>query len=77
MKTMVIRLTPEKREQLKDALEKNVSELTITYEDELSDAQLDKVQGGGTSTPKVIEVLSFSFGGTNPTSSMSTGAGSL
>jgi hypothetical protein len=80
MKKMVIRLTPELREQMKDALDKNASEMTISFEDELNDAQLDKVQGGavnaylivdgrpGPSTSKAgaIDILSFSFGaGTN------------
>jgi hypothetical protein len=76
MKKMVIRLTPELREQLRDALESNASEMTISFEDELNDAQLDKVQGGnvnsyliiggipGPSTSKTqsISILSFSFG---------------
>ena len=76
MKKMVIRLTPELREQLRNALEWNASEMTISFEDELNDAQLDKVQGGnvnayliidgrpGPSTSKTqsISVLSFSVG---------------
>jgi hypothetical protein len=78
MKKMVIRLTPELREQLRDALESNASEMTISFEDELNDAQLDKVQGGnvnsyllidsstGPSTSKTatIDILSFSSGTT-------------
>jgi hypothetical protein len=76
MKKMVIRLTSEQREQLKDALVKDASEITISYEEELSEGQLDRVQGGavnsyliidgrpGPSTSKVqaIDILSFSFG---------------
>ena len=80
MKKMVIRLTSELREQLKDALERNASEMTISYEEELSDRQLDQVQGGAvnayliidgrpgpsTSKQQAIDILSFSFGASNP-----------
>ena len=46
MKKMSIRLTSEQRELLKNALEKNASEITVSYEEELSEGQLDQVQGG-------------------------------
>jgi hypothetical protein len=72
MKTIVFRLTPEKREQLKDALEKNASEITISYEEELTGAQLDKVQGGSGR----IEVSDYGFGVSMPvTTSRSDGGG--
>jgi hypothetical protein len=45
MKKMSIRLTSEQRELLKNALEKNASEITVLYEEELSEGQLDQVQG--------------------------------
>ena len=68
MKKMVIQLTPELRKQLKDALEKNASELTISYEDELSDGQLDRVQGGSG--------VDYGFGVSMPvTTSRSDGGG--
>ena len=58
MKRMVMRLTPEVREELKNALEKNASEITISYEEELelSDAQLGQVQGGANMVEYVILV---------------------
>ena len=72
MKKMVIRLTPELREQLRNALEWNASEMTISFEDELNDAQLDKVQGGSGR----IEVSDYGFGVSMPvTTSRSDGGG--
>ena len=46
MKKMVIQLTPELRKQLKDVLESKASEMTISYDEEPRDGQLDQVQGG-------------------------------
>jgi hypothetical protein len=46
MKKMTFRLTPDLREQLKSALESNPTEMTLSYEEELSERQLGQVVGG-------------------------------
>ena len=48
MKTLTIPLTSERRAMLQEALEKNASEITISFEEksELSESDLEGVQGG-------------------------------
>ena len=72
MKKIVIRLTPEQRKQLKEALDSNASEITISYEEELSDAQLDKVQGGSGR----IEITDYGFGVSMPVTTSRSDGGS-
>ena len=55
MKKVSIRLTSEQRELLKNALEKNASEITVSYEEELSEGQLDQVQGGAVNAYLIID----------------------
>ena len=57
MKNMIIQLTDERRAQLREALAKNASEITISYEErgELNDAELDSVQGGAVTAYLLID----------------------
>jgi hypothetical protein len=56
MKPMVIQLTPEVRRQLRDALDSNAAEMTISYNEELRAGQLDQVQWGQNSVRSLYQV---------------------